>query len=108
MGSSDRPRRGGQWHVPQLVVRCGISRSCFVSCQPKKVHRTRSLDRLVQLLDRTPPPVKSKLLVVELWGLGDLVIATPFLHAASEHYDVTLLAKPYAKDLQARFWGRVK
>ena len=26
--------------------------------------------------------MKPKLLVVELWGLGDLVIATPFLQAA--------------------------
>src|SRR5437868_14257793 len=26
--------------------------------------------------------VKPKLLVVELWGMGDLVIATPFLQAA--------------------------
>jgi ADP-heptose:LPS heptosyltransferase len=51
--------------------------------------------------------VKPKLLVVELWGLGDLVIATPFLEAASEKYAVTLLAKPYAKDLRARFWKDV-
>jgi ADP-heptose:LPS heptosyltransferase len=55
-----------------------------------------------------PPQVKPKLLVVELWGLGDLIIATPFLRAASERYQVTLLAKPYAKDLQARFWKEVK
>jgi heptosyltransferase-2 len=48
--------------------------------------------------------VKPKLLVVELWGLGDLVIATPFLQAASRRYEVTLLAKPYAVDLQRRFW----
>lgn len=47
---------------------------------------------------------KPTLLVVELWGLGDLVIATPFLQAAARKYSVTLLAKPYAKDLQARFW----
>jgi heptosyltransferase-2 len=52
--------------------------------------------------------VKPKLLVVELWGLGDLVIATPFLQAVSERYSVTLLAKPYALDLQARFWREVK
>jgi ADP-heptose:LPS heptosyltransferase len=52
--------------------------------------------------------VKPKLLVVELWGLGDLIIATPFLQAASEQYAVTLVAKPYAKDLQARFWRGVK
>jgi len=52
--------------------------------------------------------VKPKLLVVELWGLGDLLIATPFLQAASGKYDVTLLAKPYANDLQARFWKDVR
>jgi heptosyltransferase-2 len=52
--------------------------------------------------------MKPKLLVVELWGMGDLVIATPFLRAASKQFDVTLLAKPYAKDLQIRFWGGVK
>jgi len=46
--------------------------------------------------------VKPKLLVVELWGLGDLVIATPFLRAAAERFAVTLLAKPYARELQAR------
>ena len=52
--------------------------------------------------------MKPKLLVVELWGLGDLVIATPFLQAASERYAVTILAKPYANDLQARLWPAVK
>jgi len=26
----------------------------------------------------TAPALKPKLLIVELWGLGDLVIATPF------------------------------
>ena len=40
--------------------------------------------------------------------MGDLVIATPFLQAASERYDVTLLAKPYAKDLRRRFWPRIR
>jgi ADP-heptose:LPS heptosyltransferase len=52
--------------------------------------------------------LKPKLLVVELWGLGDLVIATPFLQAASERYAVTILAKPYANDLQARLWPAIK
>jgi heptosyltransferase-2 len=52
--------------------------------------------------------VKPKLLVVELWGLGDLVIATPFLRAASKRFAVTLLAKPYAHDLQARLWEDVQ
>lgn len=49
-----------------------------------------------------------KLLALELWGLGDLVIATPFLQAASEKYAVTLLAKPYAKDLGSRLWPAVR
>jgi glycosyltransferase involved in cell wall biosynthesis/ADP-heptose:LPS heptosyltransferase len=40
--------------------------------------------------------------------LGDLAMATPFLRAASEKYRVTVLAKPYAKDLQARFWPGVE
>ena len=48
--------------------------------------------------------MKPKLLVMELWGIGDLAIATPFLQAASEKYDVTLLAKPFAVELQKRFW----
>jgi len=52
--------------------------------------------------------LKPKLLVVELWNLGDLVIATPFLQAASERYAVTVLAKPHANDLQARLWPAVK
>jgi heptosyltransferase-2 len=52
--------------------------------------------------------MKPKLLATEFWGLGDLVIATPFLQAASEKFDVTLIAKPYALDLQARFWPDVK
>jgi ADP-heptose:LPS heptosyltransferase len=52
--------------------------------------------------------MKPKLLIVELWGLGDLVIATPFMRAACEKYEVTLVAKPYARDLQARFWPEVK
>lgn len=40
--------------------------------------------------------------------MGDLVIATPFLRAAVERYDVTLLAKPYALELQPRLWPNVK
>jgi ADP-heptose:LPS heptosyltransferase len=52
--------------------------------------------------------MKPKLLIVELWGLGDLVIATPFLQAAREKYQVTLVAKPYAMDLRERFWPEVE
>jgi ADP-heptose:LPS heptosyltransferase len=52
--------------------------------------------------------LKPKLLIVELWGLGDLVIATPFLQAAAGRFDVTLLAKPFALDLQPRLWPSVR
>jgi ADP-heptose:LPS heptosyltransferase len=52
--------------------------------------------------------LKPKLLIVELWGLGDLVIATPLLRAAVERFDITLLAKPYALDLQRRLWPDVR
>jgi ADP-heptose:LPS heptosyltransferase len=52
--------------------------------------------------------MKPKLLVVQLWGLGDLLIGTPFLQAACQRFAVTLLAKPFAKDLQARFWKEVR
>ncbi len=52
--------------------------------------------------------MKPRLLIIELWGLGDLVIATPFLRAACEKYDVTLVAKPYAQELQARLWPGVR
>jgi ADP-heptose:LPS heptosyltransferase len=57
---------------------------------------------------RQEPAARAKLLVVELWGLGDLIIATPFLRAASEKYSVSLVAKPYARDLQERFWPGVR
>ena len=52
--------------------------------------------------------MKPRLLVLELWGLGDLAIATPFLRAACEQYDVTLLAKPFALELQPRLWPQVR
>jgi len=51
--------------------------------------------------------VKPKLLIVELWGLGDLVIATPFIRAAAEKFAVTLLAKPFAQDMRPRLWPAV-
>ena len=40
--------------------------------------------------------------------MGDLAIATPFLQKACEHFDVTLVAKPYASDLQGRFLAAIK
>jgi len=42
---------------------------------------------------------RAKLLVVELWGIGDLVMASGFLRAAAERFDVTILAKPHAEPL---------
>ena len=52
--------------------------------------------------------MKPKLLVVEFWGLGDLVIASPFIRAALEKYEVTLLAKPFAMEMRQRFWPGVE
>jgi len=52
--------------------------------------------------------VKPRLLVFEFWGLGDLVIATPLLRAAAEKFSVTLVAKPFAVELQPRLWPSVK
>ncbi|HEU6447626.1 MAG TPA: glycosyltransferase family 9 protein [Verrucomicrobiae bacterium] len=52
--------------------------------------------------------MKPKLLIVELWGLGDLIIATSFLRAAQKKFEVTLLAKPYARDVQPRLWPDVR
>lgn len=52
--------------------------------------------------------IKPRLLVVELWGLGDLIIATPFLRAATERFEVTLLAKPHAAQLRSHLWPGVQ
>ena len=42
---------------------------------------------------------KPKLLICELWGLGDLVLATTLISAAAESFEVHLLAKPHAREL---------
>jgi ADP-heptose:LPS heptosyltransferase len=52
--------------------------------------------------------VKPKLLILELWGLGDLVIATPFIRAAADRYEVTLLAKPFAGEMRPRLWPTIQ
>ncbi len=52
--------------------------------------------------------MKPRLLILELWGLGDLVIATPFIRAAAEKFAVTLLAKPYAAEIRPRLWPAVE
>ncbi len=46
---------------------------------------------------------RPRLLVLELWGLGDVALAIPFLQAATRHAEVSLLAKPHAAPLLARF-----
>src|ERR1700743_879007 len=56
----------------------------------------------------TPPSTKPRLLIIELWGMGDLAIATLFFRAAVQKYDVTVVAKPYAKDLQSQLWPEIK
>lgn len=52
--------------------------------------------------------MKPKLLVVELWGLGDLALASPFLRAAQLRYQVTLLAKPSAPYLANRLFSEIE
>jgi ADP-heptose:LPS heptosyltransferase len=42
---------------------------------------------------------RPKLLVLELWGMGDLTFSTPLLRSAVEKYDVTLVGKPHARSL---------
>lgn len=51
--------------------------------------------------------MKPRLILIELWGLGDLVIATPFLRAALQRFEVTLLAKPHASELRPHLWPEV-
>lgn len=53
-------------------------------------------------------PVRPRLLVTELWGIGDLALAIPFLRLAAAQADVTLVAKPHAAPLLARFVPDVK
>src|SRR5690348_8015728 len=42
-------------------------------------------------------PKKQKLLVVELWGIGDLILSSHFLQSASEAYDIILVGKRHAR-----------
>jgi heptosyltransferase-2 len=59
-------------------------------------------------LAKTSQDSESTLLVTELWGLGDLALAVPFLRAASDRGPVVLLAKPHAAPIVARFAPRVE
>ncbi len=51
---------------------------------------------------------RKRLLVVELWGIGDLVFATTLLRKAAQQFEVTLLAKPHAQPLLARTLPEVR
>jgi len=51
---------------------------------------------------------RPRLLVLELWGLGDLVLSLPFLKTAASNYDVALVAKPVAAPLLRRFTPEVQ
>jgi heptosyltransferase-2 len=51
---------------------------------------------------------RPKLLVLELWGIGDLIIASPFLRAACRTFEVTLLAQAYAEEMRPHFWPDVR
>lgn len=59
-------------------------------------------------MDHSELDARPKLLIVELWGLGDLVIATPFIRAAAEKFSVTLLAKPFAIEMRPQLWPTVE
>lgn len=62
----------------------------------------------MQSFSASNPDQRPRLLVVELWGLGDLALALPFIHAALLHSRVTLLAKPHAGPLVQRFCPEVE
>lgn len=49
--------------------------------------------------DLQPASPRPRLLILEFWGLGDLTFATPFLRAAGERYDITLVGKEHAAQL---------
>ncbi len=51
---------------------------------------------------------RTRLLALELWGLGDIALAVPFLREAAKHCRVSLLAKPHAAPLLRRFAPEVE
>src|SRR6185436_9547084 len=106
-GRCRRLAGGDDRHLAQLAFCRRASGVVPAAGQPEKLHGPCALGGLVGLSCRAKPKVKPKLLIVELWGLGDLVLATPFLRAAAETFEVSLVAKPYAQDLQARLWPGV-
>ena len=79
----------------------GVDISCFAGC------RRVSACWVERKCGSAPFAVKQKLLVLELWGLGDLIIGSHFLKCASERYQVTVVARPFALELGRRFWPEV-
>lgn len=49
-----------------------------------------------------------RLLVLELWGIGDVALAVPFLREAVRRAEVTLLAKPHAESILRHFVPAVR
>src|SRR5436190_17504423 len=77
---------------------------------PKKVAAIRALDFVSRALHgvwRPPPPrpgIPKSFLVVEPWGIGDVVLCTSLLNGLRSnfaHPRITLLAKAHARQLLA-------
>ena len=51
---------------------------------------------------------EAEVAVFELWRVGDLAIATPFIQSALKQYEVTVLAQSVARTFQERFWPDAK
>jgi ADP-heptose:LPS heptosyltransferase len=51
---------------------------------------------------------RPKLLVLELWGLGDLTFSTPVLREAVKRYEVTLVGKAHAQPLLSKTFPTVR
>jgi heptosyltransferase-2 len=62
----------------------------------ESVATPRASRAYLSAVETTIASPRPKLLVIELWGLGDLTFSTPLLRAAVEHYDVTLVGKAHA------------
>jgi ADP-heptose:LPS heptosyltransferase len=62
----------------------------------------------MQSFSASNPDRRPHLLILELWGLGDLALALPFVRTATAHARVTLLAKPHAEPLVRKFCPEVE
>ena len=70
------------------------TRGCGRSTSPSSI-----FDHPSSIIVAPMPPPRPRLLVVELWGIGDLVMASGFLRAAAERFDVTVVGKGHAAPL---------